>query len=72
MPDVAGGLLLEEFADLVDLGLAGDEVEQQVAELARVGLDAYCCLVGARIALEHEDLVLWPALLLDGLHCADG
>lgn len=72
MPDVAGSLLLEEFADLVDLGLAGNEVEQQVAKLARVGLDAYGGLVGARVAFQHQDLVLWPALLLDGLHCADG
>lgn len=72
MPDIAGGLLLEELADLLDLCLAGNEVEQQVAQLARVGLHVYGGLVGARVALQHEDLVLGPTLLLDGLHCADG
>lgn len=68
--DVAGRLLLEEAAHFLDLGAARLGVEQQVAELARVGLDVNGALGGPRVAFQHQDLVLGPALLLDGIHDA--
>ena len=69
-PHVAGGLLLEKGANLVDLGPARGCVEEEVAELARVGLHVDGALPRARIALQDEDLVLRAAPVLDGVHGA--
>jgi hypothetical protein len=67
-PNIGGRLLLEEGADLLDLGLAAGGVEEEVAELAAVGLDVNSSLSGPGIALEHQDLVLGSTFLLDGVH----
>jgi hypothetical protein len=67
-PDIGGSLLLQKGADLLYLGLAAGSVEQEIAELAAVGLDVNGPLCGPGIALEHEDLVLGPAFLLQGVH----
>lgn len=67
-PYIAGRLLLEKCTDLLNLGPAAGGVEKQVAQLAAVGLDVDSAFGDSRIALEDEDLVLGPALLLDGLH----
>lgn len=66
--DIASRLFFQEAPDLLDLGPSRLGVEEQVAELARVGLDVdgpFCC---PRVAFQDEDLVLWPALLLEGVH----
>lgn len=70
MPDIAGGFLLQELADLADLCLPGGGIKEQVAQLARVGLHVDSALSGPGIALEDEDLVLGPTFLLNGMHCA--
>lgn len=67
-PDITGGPLLEEFADLLDLSLARGGVEEQVAQLGGVGLDIDGALGGSRVALEHQDLVLGATFLLDCMH----
>ncbi len=67
-PDIAGRLLLEEGADLLDLSPAGGGIVEQVAQLARVGFDIDGSLCGPGVALEDEDLVLGAASLLDGMH----
>lgn len=67
-PNITGGLLLEEAPDLLNLGPARGGIEEQVAQLGGVGLDINGALGGPRVALEHEDLVLWTAFLLDSLH----
>lgn len=68
VPHIAGGLLLEEAADLLDLCLARRRIEEQVAQLGGVGLDVNSTFRSPGIALEHKDLVLGPAFLLEGLH----
>jgi hypothetical protein len=68
-PDVASRLLLEELADLLDLGASRSGIEQEIAELTRVGLDVDCTLGGTGIALEDKDLMFRPAFLLNGVHC---
>lgn len=70
MPDIAGRLLFEELADFTDLCLARGSVEEQIAQLARVGLYVNGALGGPWVALEDEDLVLGPTFLLDCVHCA--
>lgn len=69
-PDIAGCPLLEEAADLLDLGLARGGVEQQVAELGGVGLDVDGTLRGSGVAFEHQDLVLGATFLLECMHRA--
>ena len=66
--DVTGRLLLEEAADFLDFCAARLAVEQEVAQLARVGLHIDGALDGSRVALEDQDLVLGPAFLLNGVH----
>lgn len=67
-PYIASRLLLEEAANLLNFRAARRRVEEEVAELARVGLDVDGALGGPGIALQNEDLMLWPASLLNGLH----
>lgn len=69
MIDIAGSLLLEEFSDLADLCLARSGIEEEVAQLARVGLNVDGALGDPWVALEDEDLVLGPTFLLEGMHC---
>jgi hypothetical protein len=66
--DIAGRLLLQEAADLLDLCAARLNVEQQVAQLARVRLDVDGALGGSGVAFQHEDLVLRPTSLLQRIH----
>lgn len=70
--DIAGRLLLQETANLLDLGAARLRVKKQVAELARVRLNVDGALGGSWVALEHEHLVLRATLLLDGVHGGGG
>lgn len=51
-PDVAGRLLLQKSANLLDLGAAAGGVEEQIAELAAVRLDINGTFGGSWIALE--------------------
>lgn len=69
LPDIAGGALVEKVADLLQLTPPRAGVVQQVAELARIGLDLHVVLVMSRVAVEHQDLVLRPAFLPDCVHC---
>ena len=70
-PNITGGLLLEELADLLDLGPPGAGVEQQVAQFAGIRLHVDGSPGGGREALQDEDLVLGSAFLLDGVHRSD-
>lgn len=67
-PGVAACLLLEKLADLLDLGAARGGIEEQVAQLTRVGFDVDGTLGGPRIALQHQHLVLGPDPLREGVH----
>lgn len=71
-PHIAGGLFLEKGTNLLNLGTTARGVEEEVAELAAVGLDVNSSLGGPGIALEHENLVLGPTFLLNCVHCATG
>lgn len=66
--DITGRLLLEKAANFLDFCAARLAVEQEVAQLARIGLHIDGALNGPRIALEDQDLVLGPAFLLKGVH----
>lgn len=68
-PDVTSRLLLEELANLLDLGASRRGIEEEVTELARVGFDVDGALGGSRITLKDQDLVFGAAFLLDGVHC---
>lgn len=69
-PDIAGRLLLQKGANLLNLGPPAGRVVEQIAQLAAVWLDVNCSLGGSRIALEHQDLMLRAAFLLYGVHRA--
>lgn len=71
-PDIAGRLLLQKSANLLDLGPSAGRVVEEIAQLAAVGLDINSSLCGSRIALEHQDLMLRAAFLLYGVHHASG
>lgn len=56
----------------MDFGAARGGIEKQVAQLARIWLDINGTLVGSRVALENQDLVLRATFLLDRVHGAGG
>ena len=62
--DITRRLLFQEAADLLDLGTARLDVEEQVAQLARVRLDVDGALGGSGVAFQDEDLMLRPTSLL--------
>ncbi len=55
-------------ANLLNLGASAGGVKEQVAQLARVGLDVDGAFRGAGVALEDQDLVLGPQPALEGIH----
>lgn len=67
-PNITGRLFLEVGTNFLNLGATAGGVVKQVAELAAVGLDINGSLCRPRIAFEDQDLVLWPALVLNGIH----
>ena len=67
-PHVPGRALVEEVADLLQLGAARAGVVEQVAQLARVGLDLDIVLLELGIALEHQHLVFRATGLACGVH----
>lgn len=52
------------------LALARSGIKEQVAQFGRVGFDIDGALGGPRVALKHQDLVLWATFLLDCMHRA--
>lgn len=63
--------LVQEVSDLLKLAAAGTGIVEKVAEFAGIGLDldiVRVALLQTRIALEHQNLMLRPASLLDGVH----
>ena len=67
-PDIAGRLLFQKSANLVNFGPTTAGIEKKVAELATVRLDVDGAFCGPGIALEDEDLVLGSAFLFNSLH----
>ena len=62
--DITRRLLFQEAADLLDLCTARLDVEEQVAQLARVRLDVDGALGSSGVAFQDEDLMLRPTSLL--------
>lgn len=62
---------MEESSNLLNLGAAAGSVKEQITKLAAVGLDIDSALDGPGIALEDQDLMLGPTLILDGVHDDD-
>lgn len=54
----------------MNLGAPARRVKEQIAQLAAVRLDIDGAFLGARIALEHQHLVLGANALLKGIHCS--
>jgi hypothetical protein len=71
-PDIAGRLLFQKSANLLNLGPAAGRVVEEIAQLAAVWFDVNCSFGGSWVALEHQDLMLWAAFLLYGVHHASG
>lgn len=61
--------LFKVIADLLQLASSRAGIIQQVAQLTRVRLDLDGIFLMTRVAFENQDLVLWPKLLADCLHC---
>ena len=63
LPDVAGILLLEKCADLLQLVATSTDIIEEVTQLRGIGLDLLDGLLELGIAFEDEDLVFGTAFL---------
>lgn len=67
-PYVCCSALLQKFGDFLQFASAGADVVEEVAQLARVGLDLDIILLEFGIAFQHQNLVLWATGLACGVH----